>query len=85
MPIPLTAEALSVVEPPLAQRGLGPLSGVFRHAADRGVEEISQQLRDKTGIDVNDVADSPPTAPQWTLLTPFELQDCELIREAGEL
>ncbi len=72
MPIPLIAAALSAIAPQLAQKGLDLLSGVFRGAANKGVEEISQLIHDKTGIDINDVADNKLTESQWTQLKQFE-------------
>jgi hypothetical protein len=72
MPIPLIAAALSAIAPQLAQKGLDLLSGVFRGAADKGVDEITQLIHDKTGIDINDVADNKLTESQWTQLKQFE-------------
>ncbi|MBN1481586.1 hypothetical protein EH223_04415 [candidate division KSB1 bacterium] len=72
MPAPLIAAALSAIAPKLAKRGLDLLSGVFRGALDKGTEEISELIEQKTGIDINDAADDKLTDEQWTKLKEFE-------------
>ena len=65
MPAPLVAAALSAIGPALARRGLDLLSGVFRGALDKGTQEIAGFIEEKTGIDINDVADEKLTEEQW--------------------
>lgn len=72
MPIPLIAAALSAIAPQLAQKGLDLLSGVFRGAVDKGTTEIAELIHEKTGIDINDVADNKLTEAQWSQLKQFE-------------
>ncbi|MBI5919456.1 MAG: FUSC family protein [Nitrosomonadales bacterium] len=74
MPIPLIAAALSAIAPQLAQRGLDLLSGVFRGALDQGADKVTQLIKEKTGIDVHDVAENKLTEEQWVKLKEFELQ-----------
>jgi hypothetical protein len=91
MPVPLTGAALAAIAPELAKRGLDLLSGVFRGAVDQGADKVSELIKEKTGIDVHDVAENKLTDEQWVKLKQFELahQD-ELLAfrqgiEAGEL
>ncbi len=72
MPIPLIASVLSAVGPMLAKKGLSMLNGVFQGAVDKGTEEIAGLIKDKTGIDVNDIADDKLTEEQWLKLREFE-------------
>ena len=72
MPAPLVAAALSAIGPALARRGLDLLSGVFRGALDKGTQEIAGFIEEKTGIDINDVADEKLTEEQWAKLREFE-------------
>jgi hypothetical protein len=74
MPAPLVAAALSAIGPALARRGLDLLSGVFRGALDKGTQEIAGFIEEKTGIDINDVADEKLTEEQWARLREFEFQ-----------
>ncbi len=74
MPIPLIAAALSAIAPQLAQKGLDLLSGVFRGAVNKGTSEIANLIQEKTGIDINDVADNKLTEAQWSQLKQFEFE-----------
>jgi hypothetical protein len=74
MPVPLIAAALTAIAPALARHGLDLLSGVFRGAVDKGAEEIAGLIEDKTGIDINDVADDKLTDDQWAKLKAFEFE-----------
>lgn len=74
MPVPLIAGALASIAPMLAQRGLDLLSGFFRGAVDKGTQQVAQLIEDKTGIDINDVADNKLTDDQWVKLKEFEFQ-----------
>jgi hypothetical protein len=74
MPIPLIAAALSAIAPQLAQKGLDLLSGVFRGAVSKGTSEIANLIQEKTGIDINDVADNKLTETQWAQLKQFEFE-----------
>ncbi|WP_457420231.1 hypothetical protein [Roseateles sp. P5_E7] len=74
MPIPLIAAALSAIAPQLAQKGLDLLSGVFRGAVNKGTSEIANLIQEKTGIDINDVADNKLTETQWAQLKQFEFE-----------
>lgn len=73
MPIPLIAAALSAIAPRLAERGLDLLSGIFRGAVDQGADKVAEMIKDSTGIDVHDVAESKLTEDQWIKLKEFEL------------
>jgi hypothetical protein len=74
MPVPLIAAALTALAPALARHGLDLLSGVFRGAVDKGTEELAGLIEDKTGIDINDVADDKLTEDQWAKLKAFEFE-----------
>lgn len=74
MPIPLIATALSAIAPALAKQGLDLLSGIFRGALDKGTQEVADLIQEKTGIDINDAADSKLTDEQWGKLKEFEFQ-----------
>lgn len=72
MPAPLIAAALSAIAPALAKRGLDLLSGVFRGALDKGTQEITELIEEKTGIDISDAAEDKLTDEQWAKLKEFE-------------
>jgi hypothetical protein len=74
MPVPIIAAALTATAPALARHGLDLLSGVFRRAVDKGTEEIVDLIEDKTGIDINDVAEDKLTDDQWAKLKAFEFE-----------
>lgn len=74
MPAPLIAAALAVIAPALAKQGLDLLSGIFRGAATQGAQQVAELIEEKTGIDINDVADNKITDDQWGELKEFELQ-----------
>jgi len=63
----------------LAQKGMDLLSGVFRGAVDKGTLEIADLIEEKTGIDVNDVAEGKLTDDQWVKLKEFELQNQQML------
>ncbi|PWV62247.1 hypothetical protein [Plasticicumulans acidivorans] len=87
MPAPLIAAAVSAVAPALAKRGLDLLSGVFRGALDQGTQQVAELIHDKTGIDVNDIADEKLSDEQWRQLKEFELANQEQLlttRQASE-
>ncbi len=73
MPIPLIGAALAAIAPELAKRGLDLLSGIFRGAVDQGADKVSELIKEKTGIDVHDVAENKLTDEQWIKLKEFEL------------
>lgn len=74
MAAPLIAAALSSIAPALAKQGLDLLSGVFRGAVNKGTKEVAELIEEKTGIDINDVADNRLTDAQWGQLKEFEFQ-----------
>jgi len=74
MPVPLIAAAVAAIAPALAQRGLDLLSGLFHGALDKGTQEVADLIKDKTGIDVNNVADGKMDEAQWAKLKEFEFQ-----------
>lgn len=74
MPAPLIAAALAAIAPALAKQGLDLLSGIFRGAATKGAQEVADLIEEKTGIDINDVADNKVTDEEWGQLKEFELQ-----------
>lgn len=74
MPAPLIASALAAIAPALAKKGLDLLSGLFRGALNKGTQEVAQLIEDKTGIDINDVADNKLTDGQWIQLKAFEFE-----------
>jgi len=73
MPLPLIGATLAAIAPELAKRGLDLLSGIFRGALDQGADKVSELIKEKTGIDVHDVAESKLTEDQWIKLKEFEL------------
>lgn len=77
MPVPLIAAALSAIAPELARQGLDLLSGIFRGAVTAGTEKVADLIEQKTGIDINDVANNKLTEAQWGKLKDFELQHQE--------
>ncbi|QTT89383.1 hypothetical protein [Pseudomonas chlororaphis] len=81
MPAPLIAAALSAIAPALAKQGLDLLSGIFRGAATKGAQEVAELIEEKTGIDINDVADNKVTEEQWGQLKEFELQNQSILLE----
>lgn len=74
MPAPLIATALAAIAPALARRGLDLLSGVFRGSLDQGAAAVSQLIEEKTGIDINRVADGALKDDEWAKLRAFELE-----------
>lgn len=79
MPIPLLAAAISTIGPMLAKKGLDLLSSVFKGTVDRGTEEISKLIKEKTGIDIVDAAEDKLTDEQWAKLKEFEQLNQEQI------
>lgn len=75
MPLPLIGAVLSAIAPQLAKRGLDLLSGIFRGAIDQGAEQVTELIKEKTGIDIADVADNKLTDDQWLQLKRFELDN----------
>jgi len=47
---------------------------VFRGAVNKGTSEIANLIQEKTGIDINDVADNKLTEAQWAQLKQFEFE-----------
>jgi hypothetical protein len=77
----------------LAKRGLDLLSGVFASAADKGseiaadvvdkqVKKVAEKIKEKTGIEIGDIAEDKLTEEQWRQLKEFELQEQELLLES---
>jgi hypothetical protein len=57
MPIPLIAAAIAAIAPGLAQKGLDLLSGAILGATDKGVEKLTEVVRQSTGIDITQPAE----------------------------
>lgn len=72
MPASLTGEAFAAIAPELARHGLDLLSGIFRGAVDKGADKVTGMIREKTGIDVQDMAENKLTDEQWVRLKEFE-------------
>ncbi len=81
MPFPIIGAALAAIAPELAKRGFGLLSGIFRGAANQGADKVSELIREKTGIDVNNIAENKITEDQWVKLKEFELGHQEQLLE----
>jgi hypothetical protein len=81
MPFPFIGAALAAIAPALAKRGLDLLSGIFRGAVNRGADKVSELIKEKTGIDVNDIAENKLTEEQWVKLKAFELEHQEQLLE----
>ena len=81
MPFPLIAAALAAIAPEFAKRGLDLLSGIFRGAANQGADKVSALIKEKTGIDVHDIAENKVTEDQWVRLKEFELAHQEQLLE----
>ncbi|WP_255990820.1 hypothetical protein [Chitinolyticbacter albus] len=75
MPLPILGAVLSTIAPQLAKRGLDLLSGIFRGALDQGAEQVTELIKEKTGIDIADAADDKLTDEQWLQLKQFELDN----------
>jgi hypothetical protein len=74
MPVPLIAAAVATIGTAFAQRGLDILGSLFRGALDKGTQEVADLIKDKTGIDVNNVADGKLDDAQWAKLKEFEFE-----------
>lgn len=81
MPFPFIGAALAAIAPALAKRGLDLLSGIFRGAVNQGADKVSELIKEKTGIDVNDIAENKITEEQWVKLKAFELEHQEQLLE----
>jgi hypothetical protein len=81
MPFPFMGAALAAIAPALAKRGLDLLSGIFRGALNQGADKVSELIKEKTGIDVNDIAENKITEDQWIKLKEFELANQEQLLE----
>jgi len=81
MPFPIIGAAMAAVAPELAKRGLDLLSGIFRGAVNQGADKVSELIREKTGIDVNDIVENKITEDQWVALKEFELGHQEQLLE----
>ncbi len=64
MPFPLIAAIAPALIPSLAKRGMDLLGGFFNSAADEGVEKITNLIKEKTGIEIEDVAEDKLTEDQ---------------------
>lgn len=93
MPIPILAAIVSAVGSSLAKRGMDLLSGVFASAVDKGaevttglideqVQMVADKIKEKTGIEIGDIAEEKLTDEQWRQLKEFELQEQELLLES---
>lgn len=81
MPFPLIGAALAAIAPELAKRGFDLLSGIFRGAIDQGADKLSELIKEKTGINVYDIAENKITEDQWIKLKEFELEHQEQLLE----
>jgi hypothetical protein len=77
--IPLLTSLAASLAPQLAQRGMDLLSGIFKGAVDEGTEKITGLIKEKTGIDVHDIAENRLTEEQWVQLKQFEMEYQEQI------
>lgn len=79
MPGPLFAAALSTASSFLAKKGMDLLSSAFKGTVDKGVEKLTETIKEKTGIDIEDIADEKLTEEQIIKLKDFEQQNQELL------
>lgn len=83
MPSPLTPAVTAALSAQLAQRGLDLLGGVFRAAGPRA-QELAEQIRRQTGIEIQDAAEQKLSEEQWTRLKEYELQEQAPILESNQ-
>ncbi len=81
MAIPILASALPGIASFLAGKGMDMLSGLFKGAVNKGMEEVTNAIHEQTGIDINDAADGKLSSEEITKLKEFELKNEELILE----
>ncbi|OGR21898.1 MAG: hypothetical protein A3J85_03210 [Desulfobacula sp. RIFOXYA12_FULL_46_16] len=81
MPFPFMGAALAAIAPELAKRGLDLLSGIFRGEDNQDADQVSEWIKEKTGIEVNDIAEGKITEDQWVKLKAFELEHQEQLIE----
>ncbi len=81
MPIPLIGAALPAIGSFLASKGLDLLSNVFRGTVDAGMKKVADTIKEKTGIDITDAAESKLTEEQIIKLKEFELQNEQMLLE----
>lgn len=81
MPLPIIGAALAAIAPALAKRGLDLLSGIFRGEGNQGADQVSEWIKEKTGIEVNDIAEGKISEEQWVKLKAFELEHQEQLLE----
>src|SRR3989339_1509362 len=81
MPFPFMGAALAAIAPELAKRGLDLLSGIFRGEDNQDADQVSEWIKEKTGIEVNDIAEGKITEDQWVKLKAFELEHQEQLLE----
>jgi len=75
MVAPLIASAVVSIGSYLAKNGLDVLAGVFRGAVDKGTEKVAELIEEKTGIDINNAAESQGLSQEDLIkLKDFELQ-----------
>ena len=75
MVAPLIASAVISIGSYLAKNGLDVLAGIFRGAVDNGAEKVAELIEEKTGIDINDAAESKGLSQaDLVKLKEFELQ-----------
>lgn len=75
--IPLIAAALPSISGFLANKGLKLLSGIFKGSVNAGVQSVANKIKDKTGIDINQIVNDNITPEQLEKLKKFEF-DYEL-------
>ncbi|MCM2287009.1 MAG: hypothetical protein NDI81_19700 [Desulfobacula sp.] len=81
MPFPFIGSTLAAIAPEFAKHGLDLLSGIFRGEGNQGADQVSEWIKGKTGIEVNDIAEGKITEEQWIKLKAFELEHQEQLIE----
>jgi hypothetical protein len=81
MPLPIMGAALAAIAPEFAKRGLDLLSGIFRGENNQGADQVSEWIREKTGIETDDITEGKITEEQWVKLKAFELEHQEQLLE----
>ncbi|MCL6269330.1 hypothetical protein M3P05_05145 [Sansalvadorimonas sp. 2012CJ34-2] len=75
----LLAPVLSAASSYLATKGMDLLSSLFRGGVDKGVEKIAGKIKEKTGIDISDIAEENLSDKQLVELKQFELDYQEML------
>lgn len=73
--IPIVTAVLASVAPKLAEHGLDLINEIFTGATKKGTEKVKELIKEKTGIELSDIADDNMEEADWERLKIFEREN----------